>query len=215
MLALGLVETCGLVGAIEAADAMLKSADVTLLERNCADAGLVTITVAGEVSAVQASVNAAAARVKEIAGTVLVSAHVIPRPDAELETILRLDPDDGGDPGAQSGPCSGIRTVPAYGPAPKPAPQPAPQEEEKADPVPAADEGVKAQDAGASENQAANAEQKGNGITLGRLKNMSLAKLRQTAMGIEGTGLSEKDIAASDRRTLIAAITKALRNIEE
>ena len=58
MLALGLVETYGLVGAIEAADVMLKSADVELLERNGADAGLVTITVAGEVSAVQASVPA-------------------------------------------------------------------------------------------------------------------------------------------------------------
>jgi len=213
MLALGLVETCGLVGAIEAADAMLKSADVTLLERNCADAGLVTITVAGEVSAVQASVNAAAARVREIAGTVLLSAHVIPRPDAELETILRLDPDDGGDPGAQSGPCSGIRTVPAYRPAPKPAPQ----AEEKAPSDPEEKESAGGGEPELRENQpeALEQEQKSPSITLGRLKNMSLAKLRQTAREIEGTGLSENDIAASDRRTLIAAITQALRNIEE
>ena len=213
MLALGLVETCGLVGAIEAADAMLKSADVTLLERNCADAGLVTITVAGEVSAVQASVNAAAARVREIAGTVLLSAHVIPRPDAELETILRLDPDDGGDPGAQSGPCSGIRTVPAYCPAPKPAPQ----AEEKAPSDPEEKESAGGGEPELRENQpeALEQEQKSPSITLGRLKNMSLAKLRQTAREIEGTGLSENDIAASDRRTLIAAITQALRNIEE
>ncbi len=211
MLALGLVETYGLVGAIEAADAMLKSADVALLERNCADAGLVTITVAGEVSAVQASVNAAAARVKEIDGTVLLSAHVIPRPDGELETILRLDPDDGSDPGAQSGPCSGIRTVPAYGPARRPA------QEEKTPAAPAPQEAVPSEEPETSEKQpeAMKSEPKTPAITLGRLKNMSLAKLRQTATEIEGIGLSEKDIAASDRRTLIAAITQALKNIEE
>ena len=58
MMALGLVETLGLVPALEAADAMLKAADVRLLEKSYADAGLVTITVAGSVSAVQASVEA-------------------------------------------------------------------------------------------------------------------------------------------------------------
>lgn len=55
MLALGLVETRGLLAAIEGADAMLKAADVRLLEKNLATGGLVTITIAGEVSAVQAS----------------------------------------------------------------------------------------------------------------------------------------------------------------
>ena len=57
MLALGLVETRGLIGAIEAADAMLKAADVRLLEKSLASGGLVTITIAGEVAAVQSSVD--------------------------------------------------------------------------------------------------------------------------------------------------------------
>ena len=93
MLALGLVETRGLLAAIEGADAMLKAADVRLLEKNLATGGLVTITVAGEVSAVQASVDAAKACILRIAGAELVSTHVIPRPDEELAGILRLDPD--------------------------------------------------------------------------------------------------------------------------
>lgn len=90
MLALGLVETKGLIGAIEAADAMLKAADVRLLEKTLATGGLVTITVAGEVAAVQSAVDAAAASLARIDGVVCVSRHVIPRPDAELAHVLRL-----------------------------------------------------------------------------------------------------------------------------
>ena len=92
MLALGLVETKGLTGAIEAADAMLKAADVRLLEKSLATGGLVTITIAGEVAAVQSSVDAAVASIARIEGAVFVSRHVIPRPDAELEHILLLQP---------------------------------------------------------------------------------------------------------------------------
>lgn len=92
MLALGLVETRGLVGAIEAADAMLKAADVRLLEKTLATGGLVTITVAGEVAAVQSAVDAAAASLARMEGVVCVSRHVIPRPDGELEHVLRLRP---------------------------------------------------------------------------------------------------------------------------
>lgn len=90
MLALGLVETKGLIGAIEAADAMLKAADVRLLEKTLASGGLVTITVAGEVAAVQSAVDAAAASLARLDGVVCVSRHVIPRPDAELAHVLRL-----------------------------------------------------------------------------------------------------------------------------
>ena len=92
MLALGLIETKGLIGAIEAADAMLKAADVRLLEKSLASGGLVTITIAGEVAAVQSSVDAAAASIARIEGAECVSRHVIPRPDAELEHILLLQP---------------------------------------------------------------------------------------------------------------------------
>lgn len=88
MSALGFIETKGLIAAIESADAMLKSADVRLLEKTQVGAGLVTITVTGEVSAVNASIDAAIAAVKQIKGATLISGHVIARPDAELEKIM-------------------------------------------------------------------------------------------------------------------------------
>ncbi|WP_423410404.1 BMC domain-containing protein [Heyndrickxia sp. MSNUG] len=87
--ALGMIETRGLIGSIEAADAMLKSADVTLLRQEKVDAALVTVLIKGDVSAVQAAVeagSAAAARVGE-----LVSAHVIPHPDEEVGKVLFTD----------------------------------------------------------------------------------------------------------------------------
>lgn len=96
MSAIGLVETKGLLAAIEGADAMLKAADVRLLEKNLAGGGLVTITIAGEVSAVAAAVSAAVAAIGRIPGSVLVSQHVIPRPDAELSGIILTEPKNGG-----------------------------------------------------------------------------------------------------------------------
>lgn len=87
--ALGMIETRGLIGSIEAADAMLKSADVTLVKQEKVDAALVTVLVQGDVSAVQAAVEsgkAAAARVGE-----LVSAHVIPHPDESIKNALLSD----------------------------------------------------------------------------------------------------------------------------
>lgn len=93
MIALGLIETQGLIPAIEAADAMLKAANVYLLERTCIGSGLVTITVASEdVGSVSAAVEAGAAAIARISGAILVSKHVIPRPDLELHTILKLTP---------------------------------------------------------------------------------------------------------------------------
>ena len=85
--ALGLVETRGFIAAIEAADAMVKAANVTLLGKEKSGSGLVTILVRGDVGAVKAAVEAgieAARRVGE-----LVSIHVIPKPDEDTETILR------------------------------------------------------------------------------------------------------------------------------
>jgi microcompartment protein CcmL/EutN len=84
--ALGLVETRGLVGSIEAADAMVKAANVRLVGYQQIGGGLVTVMVRGDVGAVKAATDVgaeAAARVGEV-----VSVHVIPRPHAEVETIL-------------------------------------------------------------------------------------------------------------------------------
>lgn len=83
--ALGMVETKGLVGSIEAADAMVKAANVSLIGKELVGGGIVTVMVRGDVGAVKAATDAGAAaqRVGE-----LLSVHVIPRPHGEVETIL-------------------------------------------------------------------------------------------------------------------------------
>ena len=85
--ALGMVETRGLVGAIEAADAMVKAANVTLVGKEQVGAGLVTVLVRGDVGAVKAATDAGAAAAENVGE--LISVHVIPRPHAEVEVILR------------------------------------------------------------------------------------------------------------------------------
>ena len=84
--ALGMVETKGLVGAIEAADAMVKAANVTLVGKEKIGSGLVTVMVRGDVGAVKASVDAGASAAKRVGE--LVSVHVIPRPHEDVEGIL-------------------------------------------------------------------------------------------------------------------------------
>lgn len=84
--ALGLIETFGLVGANEAADAMVKAANVRLVGRQLVGGNLVTIAVRGDVGAVQAAVDAGAEAARRVGD--LRSAHVIPRPHPEIEIIL-------------------------------------------------------------------------------------------------------------------------------
>ena len=84
--ALGMIETKGLVGSIEAADAMVKAANVTLVGKEHVGGGLVTVMVRGDVGAVKAATDAGAAAAEKVGE--LVSAHVIPRPHAEVEGIL-------------------------------------------------------------------------------------------------------------------------------
>lgn len=84
--ALGMIETKGLVGSIEAADAMVKAAKVELFGKEKATAGLVTMYVSGEVGAVKAATDAGAAAARRVGE--LVSVHVIPRPHAQVLSIL-------------------------------------------------------------------------------------------------------------------------------
>ena len=88
MKALGLIETKGTLAAVEAADAMVKAADVTLVEKTRAGGGLVTITASGDVAAVQAAVAAGVAAVERIAASSLAAKLVIPRPHEELEILF-------------------------------------------------------------------------------------------------------------------------------
>ena len=83
--ALGMIETRGLVGAIEAADAMVKAANVTLVGKEHIGGGLVTVMVRGDVGAVKSATDAGAAAAERVGE--LISVHVIPRPHDEIEGI--------------------------------------------------------------------------------------------------------------------------------
>lgn len=89
MQALGMIETRGLLASIEAADAMLKAADVTLLDRTKVGGGLVTILVTGDVAAVKAAVDAGAAAAERLGDGLLVTQHVIARPQQDVELLFR------------------------------------------------------------------------------------------------------------------------------
>ena len=85
-IALGMIETKGLVGSIEAADAMVKAANVSLIGKVLVGGGLVTVMVRGDVGAVKAATDAGAAAAQRVGE--LVSVHVIPRPHDDVEAIL-------------------------------------------------------------------------------------------------------------------------------
>jgi len=84
--ALGMVETRGLIGAIEAADAMVKAANVRLIGKEKIGSGFVTVMVRGDVGAVKAATDAGAAAAEKVGE--LVSVHVIPRPHSDVEKII-------------------------------------------------------------------------------------------------------------------------------
>jgi ethanolamine utilization protein EutM len=119
--ALGMVETKGFVGAVEAADAMVKAANVTLLGKEYIGAGYVTIFVRGDVGAVKAATDAGAAAARRVGE--LISVHVIPRPHTEVERVLPKNgragysPDEralgGGGSAGQLGEGEQGRTLPA------------------------------------------------------------------------------------------------------
>lgn len=101
--ALAMIETRGLLAAIEATDVMLKAAEVHLLSRTLVGGGLVTILMEGDVAACKAAIDAAHSAVERLGAHLLVSSHVIPRPDDGLAVILDASapetaPDDAPDP---------------------------------------------------------------------------------------------------------------------
>ena len=87
-IALGMIETRGLVGAVEAADAMVKAARVTLIGKEVIGGGYVTVMVRGEVGAVKAATEAGSVAARRVGE--LVSVHVIPRPHGDVEQILPM-----------------------------------------------------------------------------------------------------------------------------
>ncbi len=117
--ALGMIETKGFVGAVEAADAMVKAANVQLLGKEYIGAGYVTIFVRGDVGAVKAATDAGAAAARRVGE--LISVHVIPRPHGEVERVLPkgvgYSPDEkaiqGGGSRGQLGDAEHARSLPA------------------------------------------------------------------------------------------------------
>ena len=95
MIALGMVETKGLVGSIEAADAMVKAANVKLIGKEVIGGGYVTVMVRGDVGAVKAATDAGAAAAGRVGE--LASVHVIPRPHGDVEIILPQGHDEPGE----------------------------------------------------------------------------------------------------------------------
>src|ERR1700736_1532743 len=98
--ALGLIETRGLIGSVEAADAMVKAANVVLIGKEYIGAGYVTVMCRGDVGAVKAAVDAGAAAARRVGE--LISVHVIPRPHTEVERILPVNGRTGFSPDDQS-----------------------------------------------------------------------------------------------------------------
>lgn len=114
MQALGMIETKGLVAAIEGADAMIKAANVTLISKTHTGGGLVTILIQGDVGAVKAAVDAGAAAAERV-GT-LISVHVIARPAQDVQQMLNPPPAPQEDP----------PPAPVVDEAPPPPPEPDP-----------------------------------------------------------------------------------------
>ena len=176
MKALGMIETRGLVAAIEAADAMVKAANVDLQCKEHVGGGLVTVMVRGDVGAVKAATDAGAAAAERVGQ--LISVHVIPRPHGEVEYILGgLDPTP-----EQPDPEPG----PAPEPAPEPEPEPAPALEPEVPPVRA-------------DSQPAPA-------TFGELEHLSVVKVRAAARQMGLTSMTKKEIRFAKREELLTAI---------
>lgn len=183
--ALGMVETRGLVGAIEAADAMCKAANVRLIGREKTNPALITIKIVGETAAVKTAVEAgaaAAARVGE-----LVSTHVIPRPDLQLESIIGSGPEPAPAPVEKtkaSPPPRMPKVAPVADPKPvaevivveKPVPPKAPVAEPK--PAPA----IKA---------------------TGKMALMKVTELRNLARSTEGFPIKGREISVANKEELL------------
>lgn len=91
MQALGMIETKGLLAAVEATDTMLKASDVTFYEKQKVGSGRITVLVTGDVAAVKAAVEAGVMAVKQIRDDCLLSSHIIPRPDIQTMSIFRRE----------------------------------------------------------------------------------------------------------------------------
>lgn len=189
MNALGMIETRGLVASIEAADAMVKAASVTLISKTHVGGGLVTVMVEGDVGAVKAATDAGAAAAERVGE--LISVHVIPRPAADVAHILDRRPE----------------------PKPEPEPEPTAPEPEPEPEVPEhePEEAAHTEEMKEEQPEEAHAEKMElSELTPEALGKMTVAKLRIVARELGTTGMSRRDIRFAKKEDLIERITKAL-----
>lgn len=189
MNALGMIETRGLVASIEAADAMVKAASVTLISKTHVGGGLVTVMVEGDVGAVKAATDAGAAAAERVGE--LISVHVIPRPAADVAHILDRRPE----------------------PKPEPEPEPPAPEPESEPEVPEhePEEAAHTEEMKEEQPEEAPAEKMDlSELTPEALGKMTVAKLRIVARELGTTGMSRRDIRFAKKEDLIERITKAL-----
>lgn len=194
--ALGLIETRGLVGAIEAADAAVKSADVQLIGKERAEAGLITIKIIGDVAAVRAAVDAGAAAAQRVGE--LVSVHVIPRPDDELEILIYTPAGQQKERRIEESPrlAKAQRRTPEPRPRRITAPVQKPEPAAKEQPVPvrpAPDEQMLSDDEQEYKKQ---------------LEGLSVHALRHYARSVKGLSIFGRQISRANREELIAELLK-------
>lgn len=195
MNALGMIETKGLVGSIEAADAMLKAANVVLASKTHVGGGLVTVMVRGDVGAVKAAVDAGASAAERVGE--LVSVHVIPRPAEDVEYIL--DPLTPPTPDPEP-------DLPAE-PVAEPE-APAAEPEEPSDPVPEEDPAQASyeEENEDPEEEAETTEAELESLDEETMRKMTVAKLRAAARALGTTGMSPREIRFAKKEELIARI---------
>lgn len=202
MKALGMIETRGLVAAIEAADAMVKAANVSLQCKEHVGGGLVTVMVRGDVGAVKAATDAGAAAAERVGE--LISVHVIPRPHGEVEEILgELPPPDAA---PQPEP---------HGEEPQPEPEPEPEPEQPPQPIappepPAAVVPPEPEPQPESQSGPRQAAPDGGIPTDEELEAMPVVQLRVLARSLNVEGMSRREIRDAKKEPLLAEIRACL-----
>jgi microcompartment protein CcmL/EutN len=187
--ALGMIETKGLVAAVEAADSMVKAANVSLIGKEHVGGGLVTVMVRGDVGAVKAATDAGAAAAAKVGE--LISVHVIARPHDELQPILSGSDDKIAAQGETTEP--EISEKPAVKISVKPT---APIAEKKPGAVKPA---ARSKESGAKKKPSgANAD----------IESMSVVQLRKFARSMKGFPIEGREISKANRATLLGLIKK-------
>ncbi|MBQ6810609.1 MAG: BMC domain-containing protein [Firmicutes bacterium] len=213
-IALGMIETKGLVGSIEAADAMVKAANVTLIGKVHVGGAYVTVMVRGDVGAVKAATDAGAAAAQRVGE--LISVHVIPRPHHEVEYILPclplMDDDDDGPVSPQNG---GETEPEEEAPVAEEIEEPVIEEvSEEAEETPAETPEEPVQEDAAPQEEAEEAKGvEASEVDIAKeLEGLAVKELRKLARKTEGIAIVGREISAANKQLLISEITKARLN---